>query len=1314
MIYTSKNIGGRVGSVGVGERWWRRRWQGRGFALVASLTLMMLLGLIAVGVLSIASTQNRLAAHAALQAEARQQALIGLDAAMNEMQMALGPDQRVTASSGILAEGEKEPQHILGVWDSWKHALYDKSAGGIQDTYTAGREAHFRRWLVSSRNPQELSEMKSVKTLGTSKPGVRVCLVGEGTLGRSAEQYEYVYADLVEMPSGGRNTASYAWWVSGENQKVNVVVKKLEPAVKEVEVLSRTWDTPAPSFAESPTLSFLEDLKEEEKYKVLTQDGLAMACGEENDKLACFYNVTTYSYSLPTNVRDGGLKHDLNLLLNKKDLQHTPYAPLSNRDCPLADDRAIPEGTEKMPIGSWQTLHAYHNTWPSQAAGSDDGAFSARLCGNVNKAYSRMSGYLKEGAISNPSEKDEVTFYDTRAVANDKKAGYARTPVMLAFVGAHGLARGFPQNGGSGHSYGLSYAPYVQWWNPYNVPMHVGAKKLWTYSLPYRTTSILVWVQSKWTRYVSYQPFNSQGNGSDAWLSGVDGTASGQRNTFANDWGNYFVNSKSDETGDIVFAPGEILVFSMSETFNNLDYQNQSDASLQLERTRSFSQPQKVPFYLGDNAGELNNYFISLFSFGAHEGDLLALSYETAAAYDQAVQNRWISTRIDDDGSGTQLDGQNTNQRFIFDSIGDFVGPKVRNMFTVIHGFDGVDASDKANLDLTQSRRTSRVDRFYGAHGVSPQYFGLAWYDYDTTDVDEMKFCGEKEGYTWTDNMSVFKPLYFAATGIVPKSYNPSLNALLPIFRQKDYRTKVWQHSNPAFGSSPLYKPDDQERQYHPFQLAGIEMGSGLGRGSLDTLNNRNGVYGTMSAGAGGGESVSFLSVLELPYHPPFSLAGFSGMRLSPGWYEQEGSQDSIAKMRRLQYRAGVPGVGIGNSFADPCLPAQDVYSFHESSHLKDLEVRAHKNIFSEFYDHAFLINDALWDRWFCSSLADRPESDGGERKVDMTLRNFMKENEPLPISRYKKNTNGEDAEQVIRRIMEDDGWMRIARYLLIEGGFNINSVSEEAWTATLLGLSRRDLLSNAEGTLRKIQKRNSHEVLFSRFMVSTANRPIDSYSYDPLQGSSALRPSLKMATAWGEVRALSPEEIRELARQIIKQVRARGPFLNMADFINRRLDGGSDNALTGALQAAIDATDINKAFIDDEYKVKVQKEGKLYKYQKAAEGSMYTAAPGYLIQSDVLTALGNILTVRDDSFVVRAYGCVRNARNAVLAQAWCEATVQRTIQYVDAAANTPEDCDRTDAAGRSKSMRPLSEINRIMGRKLKIISFRWLDSWDI
>ena len=40
----------------------------------------------------------------------------------------------------------------------------------------------------------------------------------------------------------------------------------------------------------------------------------------------------------------------------------------------------------------------------------------------------------------------------------------------------------------------------------------------------------------------------------------------------------------------------------------------------------------------------------------------------------------------------------------------------------------------------------------------------------------------------------------------------------------------------------------------------------------------------------------------------------------------------------------------------------------------------------------------------------------------------------------------------------------------------------------------------------------------------------------------------------WNEFRKLSDLEIAKLAKSIVKQVKIRGPFLSMSDFVNRRL----------------------------------------------------------------------------------------------------------------------------------------------------------------
>ena len=323
---TSRSIQSQVRSVrsSSGARVRARR---GGFALVATLTLMMLIGLIAVGVLAVASSQNRVAAQTVLQAEARQQALLGLDAAIAELQMEVGSDQRVTASSGILAEGAANPQHILGVWDSWNAPLYGSSGGGkIQSTYAQGRASKFRRWLISHTDPSTLRSLQAVHDLGTRKPGQRICMVGEGTLGPQVNKDEYVYADLISMPSSGKNDTCYAWWVGGENQKANITVKDREETNDPIEQLHRTWDTPAPAFYGSNILSFMPE-KVQKPERILTIASTPLVDrGAMQSGFPYYFDITTYSYSLPVNVRDGGLKRDLNLLLNKESLSGTPFA----------------------------------------------------------------------------------------------------------------------------------------------------------------------------------------------------------------------------------------------------------------------------------------------------------------------------------------------------------------------------------------------------------------------------------------------------------------------------------------------------------------------------------------------------------------------------------------------------------------------------------------------------------------------------------------------------------------------------------------------------------------------------------------------------------------------------------------------------------------------------------------------------------------------------------------------------------------------------------------------------------------------------
>lgn len=1254
-----------------------------GFALIASLTLMMLLTLLAVGIMAMASSQSRIAMQTVLQAEARQQALIGLDDAIANLQIEMGPDRRVSASSGIISESEGSiSQHILGVWDSWSGPIYGKPIEGkgseIKSTYNQGRESMFRRWLISSRKPSELHNLQAVSDLGSRKPGQRICLVGEGTLGKRLTGRHYVYADLLNMPSTGKNKASFAWWVGGENQKSKISIEDREEATEPLDVLRRTWDTPGPMFVDSETMDFIPT-KIEKPEKLLTLNSLPLvSSSSQSAGMPYFFDVTTSSYSLPINVRTGGLKEDLCLLLNKKDLKGTDFAVRSDQDCPLVEGKDVPVGTEKnMPIGSWQNLHAYYNCWPNGDANDSDN-FTARLLGDVNGAYTRMSGsaYPQNSPkqLGNPdsvSAGSSASIYEGRAMLDQgsKYAGYARTPVMLAFMNTVGLVES-PSKTSSGASVitnderkeqmydlGICYAPMFLWWNPYNVPMRIRGRQLWSHSLPYKVAGM----QSK-----SFPQKRQVKSWDDLeWGDrGFKRTDNNIKEVMGQDFGEFFQASKGDETGDIVFNPGEILFFS--------------PASGRVEKTQTSQDIGKNPWVPGYNPSSVAGNPINIYS---HTSPGKVADYGNAAASNIDAGHFRLSLRL------TGAAG----------SDGQYFAPKRPEAITIYNGFNGIDIGS-----------TNGADGGDGKRAASPQYGLLGWYDPNDTGVNKI-FCDpERNDAIWTIDGSQSDPnvpYFIAALGIVPKSANPNLDARM--FEGKDYRTKMWQHSSPAFWGGMIISPDDQQRQYHPYQLAALDIGGGLGACPMDNIG-RNGVLGITSDG----EQVSFVSVLELPIHPPFSLAGFAGMRLQPGWYKSQETSGyaHLSAQRRMQYQSGVPGVGIGNSFADPCLPAGDVYAFHKNEITKD--VGGNGQLFSDFFDHGLLINDALWDRWFCSSVSDMPGDGKKGRKAQEVMEDFLSGKEALPVSRYKKSAASYKDEEIIKRIMEKDGWKYIAQYLMIDGGFNVNSISEDAWASVLQGLAKRKLVTNVNGNKLSLVENNKSEsqVLFSRFMVSTTDKSIDSLGgYSMMQGSTSLRQGGGAAAAWGEVRMLEPESIRELARQIVKQVRKRGPFLNMSDFINRRLDSaGSDTALKGALQAAIDATDINTLF--NEVEAAKPGNGDLFAFPKAEEGSIYTAAPGYLIQSDVLASLGNILTVRDDTFTVRAYGCVRNARNAILAQAWCEAVVQRTMDYVDPT-NAPSDREYEPDGSKGKG---LSQANKIMGRKFRIVSFKWLDAWDI
>ena len=1220
-----------------------------GFALVASLTLLVLLSLVASAILAQISSANRMSRHDVIVTQARQQALIGLDAAIAELQEALGPDQRISAKSAILDEtGEKVPPHLLGVWDSWSAPLHGKQKDGssIRDTYMPGRRSMFRRWLISCRDSQQTWDIDTAAKLSTRKPGERICLLGEGTLGSNAPRSHYVYADLLHMPLDGRTHGGFAWWVDGENQKARISMTGAPDSKSPMEALRRTWDTPAalPLLQGKPVLMKNAD-------RLMSAASYALV-NKTNNEESGFADYTTTSYSLLTNAAHGGLKQDLCLLLNKENLDKTEFAPTEDSDAPLVPEQWLPERKMRIPIGSWQTLHAYYNCWPN--ATQRDEHITARLIGSVPEHYTRLGGSVLNTCLQHDAQAGgtDGTYLDLRSrqQGNDGP-GYARSPVMLAYL--CNIAMGVEERDKGEKQYSLYYSPVFLWWNPYNVPMRIAGRRMWAVSAPYKTMPLETFADlgrfgKRWSAY-------GQVRKNESIMPGGVREARPELGYMSSlDAGEFFQNSLSNAHEDIIFRPGEVLIFTPGKK------------KFGGAACAAGSNPW-VPGYRPDTVAAWHSPM-----------------YRKYAEPEQVWKETMFGLRLGNDRNRL------TDGRLMAGGLPECI--------TVAHGFGGMSSIAESPHPLDP--QVNDISSVHGKHIHSPQQFLLDWY----SPVMEGGNRIITEPLQWIgNNMQSMShtPYFVASMGIVAKSANPSVDST--VYPDCDFRTRHWLHSSPAFWGASIHQADHQQRQYHPYQLAVLPVGCGMLSSPVVSVG-RNGVLGITEAG----EQVSFASVSELPVHPPFSLAGFAGMRLHPGWFR--GGKDEQV-LQRMQYQSGVPGVGIGNAFADPCLPPDKVYHHHSPAGMEGAEP-GDTMLKNEFYDHALLINDALWDRWFCSSVSDMPGDDGKHViPAWYTLKEFLSGRKSLPVSRYVRPASAYDSKAALKRIMQGDGWKIIAAHLMVNGGFNVNSTSVTAWNAVLQGLASRKLVTGEGGKLRFVEQgKKATDVAFSRFMLSTTDKSTDSTGdYSPMQGSAAFRADADFGTsAWSEVRLLKPVDITRLAEEMVRQVRARGPFLSMSDFINRRLDEkGGEHALKGALQAAIDRTDINRDF--REVQVTPQK-GSLYRFPQAEKGDLHTAAPGYLVQSDVLASLGNILTVRDDTFTIRAYGCVRNNEGAVLSQCWCEATVQRTIEYVDPV-------DAPTAAGFSADLKHtsgLSRLNQVFGRRFKVTSFKWLDHWDL
>ncbi len=420
----------------------------------------------------------------------------------------------------------------------------------------------------------------------------------------------------------------------------------------------------------------------------------------------------------------------------------------------------------------------------------------------------------------------------------------------------------------------------------------------------------------------------------------------------------------------------------------------------------------------------------------------------------------------------------------------------------------------------------------------------------------------------------------------------------------------------------------------------------------------------------------------------------------------------------------------------------------------------------SVLYDMSWQLNDALWDEYYFSTLPYRKDEAKDTLDPEIAypqnprMQYCVDREDYLTIRDLTSDSNKEQFEENASKM-----W--------VNGAFNVNSTSVDAWKAVLSTYYGQEIRDYQGKSLNLEQ---SESAAFHRWAAP--------YSAKDFTSSSSIT---EEDTAFQGFRALNAEEIEELAVAIVEHIKDRGPFYSMSHFVNRvvadmsaeqrytesylgnalvplpekqedrkNLEKEYDDVITyrishaqkGVLQAAIDSTSINRPFhTDEDFIISIdnnrnmsealqndtsckdyQNVKKIWENWRGAIGPQATGAPAYLMQQDLLSRLGSFLTVRSDTFKIRAYGEVRNpVSGSVEGKAWCEMVVQRLPEYFDSESQNQEAWRISgreheigyqekvdDQRNFNTHVDELNDLNKELGRRFKIVSFRWLNEKEI
>jgi len=1155
-----------------------------GFALVVTLSLMILLTVIAVGMLSLSSISLRQSSASLSMAEAMADARLSLMLALGQLQTEMGPDTRVSvaadqlpksATDGTSSAADATRRQWTGVYDAWP-APANASAADLRPAPV------FRQWLVSG-NPADLGNPDLSKSTAPTAPTARE-LVGKGTLGAAATT-GLVSVPVIDIKSGTVTKSRLAWWVGDQGAKAAISTPQpkapgsdlalvragLQGAPRNAIQIALTSDA-APFAAVDYTKP--DDLANLAKVTGWQQAGLLAS--SPNAPAPLFHDLVSDSSGLLTNVRSGGFRKDLSMYME------TSAPPAAGFPAPLDAAKGAlyrVDGQDGIRIGE---LWSYYNLYKE-----------------LNKETA--------GAANNP----QLQSKDTLAAARLDPFFYFKRPVVISYKALFS----FYITDGNPRKLAVCVDPVVTFWNPYDVPLSLGAawNSIRFHKIPYTIENLKVDVES---------------GGSTTNLGTFTinlGGAKQSKSSFAVDDYNYgtLICGKAPEK--MVLKPGEVMVYSQGS--NTLPASG-------------------------------NNVVVSVtgkpgYNFGGG-----------------------IYFTLKDQGTGAEIKLSSTSSTPISRVTLSFAGITA-NKEIVRQGVGGWKPEDPPIS--TSHFETYLFDATASGGGIGGAYvdFWRGIPPYTSPKPDTQRFTANQKPAVFK-KLPARTSLEVAASGAATgrKTYFMLYACDAKTEEDSQRPGQFLSRFNPSASLVDFADFSDAEMDLVPFEL-NIQPITGKDA-KFDVATNGQGFFG---GGLISGNGSSYLTTHSVPREPIVSLGALQHSMAN-------GFNRDMPDMASPSYTSGptnqsirlpmLPQIShaIGNSLAPPVLAKDKTEGALAGRPLAD---------------HSYLANKALWDDWFFSGIAPRNLGSNATGPSQKDLADgFLNGTAKLPAARYQPNLGAATATDVLNRLFDaaapkPEAPALAASFLRVEGMFNVNSTSVEAWKAMLGSLRKHPVSIRDAAGVEAIDAASDTPV--SSLLAPTAGPANDSNM------------DVKDVDQWTGRRTLSDGEITALAEKLVEQVRKRGPFLSLADFINRRVGSDEDLARAGALQCAIDAAKINKGY---DARLSVASPTLAF---PAAESQSPAAqgAPGIVKQADLLTPIAPVLSARSDSFIIRGYGEKLDASGTrVLARAWCEAVVERDGRFVDSS-DPPE-----------TALAALNPVNRKFGRRFIIRSFRWLHPGEV